>query len=276
MDQAQTQYEVASAQYESAKQQLSLVQEGARSEDIEAAERQVEQAEEALRIAQTGRESQKLREEDIKAARAGVAQARAALAYAWQQLENTSITTPISGTVSKRMTEPGQMASPGTPLLELVALNTVYFDATVSEMDMHKLKVGQPVKVTVDALPGRTFAASVLKILPTADQSSRQFHVWIAVPNEKGEMKPGMFARGVIKIAEHRSTIVAPKDSIIINGESFSAYVVTGSKARLRPVTLGFTTREEVEILSGLSVGDEVVVVGQDRLSDGVKVNVAD
>lgn len=276
MDQAQTQYEVASAQYESAKQQLSLVQEGARAEEIESAQKQVEQAEEGLRIARTGRESQKLRAEDIKAAKAGVAQAEAALAYARQQLANASITSPISGTVSKRLTEPGQMANPGVPVMELVALNTVYFDATVSEIDMHKLKVGQPVEVNVDALPGKAFQGSVLKILPTADQSSRQFHVWVAVPNKGGELKPGMFARGSIKIAEHKNTIIVPKDAVAVNGKGFSLYLVSQSKARFRPVTIGFTTRDEVEVLSGVSVGDELVVVGQDRLSDGVKVNVAD
>ncbi len=276
MDQAQTAFEVASAQYESAKQQLSLVKEGARTEEIEAAQKQVDQAEEALRIARAGRESHKLRAEDIKAAEAGVAQAEAALAYARQQLANASITTPIAGTVSKRLTEPGQMANPGTPLIELVALNTVYFDATVSEMDMHKIKVGMPAKVQVDALPGKVFAGSVLKILPTAEQTSRQFHVWIAVPNKGGELKPGMFARGGIQVAEHKNTIIVPKDALISDGKGYSIYTVAQSKARLKPVTIGFETREEAEILSGVTAGEELVVVGQDRLSDGVKVNVAD
>lgn len=279
MDQAQTQFEVASAQYESAKQQLSLVQEGARVEEIEATRKQVEQAEEGLRIARTGRESQKLRAEDIKAARAGVAQAQAALAYARQQLANASITTPIAGTVSKRLTEPGQMASPGVPLIELVALNTVYFDATVSEMEMHKIKIGQPVKVNIDALPGETFMGSVLKILPTAEQSSRQFHVWIAVPNKGGALKPGMFARGSIQISVHKDTVIVPKDALITDGNGSSdhtVYTISESKARLKTVKIGFQTREEAEVLSGISAGDELVVGGQDRLSDGVKVNVAD
>lgn len=275
MDQAQTQYEVASAQYESAKQRLSLVQEGARPEEIQAAENQVQQAEEALRIARTAKINKALREEDIKAAKAGVAQAKASLVYARQQLANASITTPIAGTVSKRMTEPGQMANTGATLMELVALNTLYFDATVSEMDMHKIVVGQPVQVHIDALPGRTFMGSVLKILPTADRGSRQFHVWVAVPNEGGDLKPGMFARGGIRIDKHKNTVIVPKDALITDGKNYSLYTVSQSKAKLRRVTIGFETREEAEVLSGVSVGEELVILGQDRLSDGVKVNVA-
>lgn len=275
MDQAETQYEIASAQYESAKQQLSLVREGARPEEIQAAENQVQQADEALRLAKTNKVNKALRLEDIKGAKAGVSLAEATRAYARQQLANASIRTPIAGTISKRMTEPGEMANSGDTLIELVALNTTYFDATVSEIDMHSIRVGQPVRVQIDALPGRTFAGSVLKVLPTADQGSRQFHVWIAVPNESGELKPGMFARGGIRIDEHRNTVVVPKDAVSVNGSGFSLYVVSQSKARLQPVTLGFTTRDEAEILSGVSAGDEVVVLGQDRLSDGVKVNVA-
>ncbi|MDI6828360.1 MAG: efflux RND transporter periplasmic adaptor subunit [Armatimonadota bacterium] len=274
MDQAQTQYDVALAQYESAKQQLSLVKAGAREEEIEAAQKQVEQAEEALRIAQANRGQKELRLEEIKSARAGVAQAEANLAYARQQLENASIRTPISGTISKRMTEPGQMATPGVPLIEIVALNTVYFDASVSEIDIEKIKVGQPVQVKVDAIPNRTFMGSVLKILPTADSSTRQLRVWISVPNLRGEIKPGMFARGEIRVGRHNNTIIIPKDALMIDGGGYTVYQIVDSVAHLRKVQVGFMTRDEAEILSGIRSGDQIVVSGQDKLSDGVKVHV--
>lgn len=246
MDMVQMQYDVASAQYDSAKQQLSLVKAGAREEDIEAAE-------------------------------AGVALAEATLAYARQQVANAHIRTPIAGTVAKRFTEPGQMASPGVPLIEIVALNTVYFEAVVSEIDVDKVKVGQPVQVEVDALPGRKFVGTVLKILPTADTKTRQFTIHIAIENPpKAGVKPGMFARGSIEVARHENTVVIPKDALVSSGTGQMVYVVLDSVARSRPVTVGFETREEAEILSGVSAGDEVVVIGQDNLSDGVKVNVAD
>ena len=276
MDLVQMQYDMASAQYDTAKQQLSLVKAGAREEEIETAQKQVEQAEEALRIAKANRAQKALREEDVKSANAGVAQAEAALAYARQQLANAYIRTPIAGTVSKRLTEPGQMASPGVPLVEVVALDTIYFEATVSEIDIDKIKAGQPVEVTVDALPGRKFKGLVQKILPTADEKSRHFTIRIAVLNRTGDLRPGMFARGGIEIARHEDTVVIPKDALISNGRGRAVYIVVDSKAVLAPVTTGFETREEAEALSGVSAGDVLVVVGQDKLSDGVKVNVAD
>lgn len=276
MDLVQMQYDVAVAQYDTAKQQLSLVKAGAREEEIETAQKQVEQAEEALRIAKANRAQKALREEDVKSAKAGVAQAEAALAYARQQLANAYIRTPIAGTVSKRLTEPGQMASPGVPLVEVVALDTIYFEATVSEIDIDKIKTGQPVEVTVDALPGRKFKGLVQKILPTADEKSRHFTVRIEVLNRTGDLRPGMFARGSIEIARHEDTVVIPKDAIISNGRGRAVYIVVDSKAVLAPVTIGFDTREEAEALSGVSAGDALVVVGQDKLSDGVKANVAD
>ena len=245
MDLAQMQYDVAAAQLDTAKQQSSLVKAGAREEDIEAAQ-------------------------------AGVSMAEATLAYARQQLANAYIRTPIAGTVSNRLAEPGQMASPGVPLIDIVALNTVYFEATVSEIDVGRVKVGQPVQVGVDALPGRKFTGTVLKILPTADTKTRQFIIHIAIENPpEAGLKPGMFARGSIEVARHKDTVIIPKDALISNGRSQDVYVVVGKAVKLRPVMVGFETRDEAEILSGVSSGDELVIVGQDKLSDGVKVNVA-
>ena len=276
MDLVQMQHDIASSQYDSARQQLSLVKEGARSEEIEAAQKQVAQAEEGLRIAKSNRSQKALRREDIKAAKAGVAQADAALAYAKQQLANAYIRTPIAGTVSKRAIEPGEMAGSGTPLVEVVALNTLYFEAQVSEMDVDRVKVGQPVELTVDALPARKFLGSVQKILPTADEKSRQFTIRIAVANAAGDLRPGMFARGSIEIARHSNTVIIPKDALMTNGNGLSVYLVVDSVAKLQPVTTGFETREEAEAISGVSDGDVLVTVGQDKLSDGVKVHVAD
>ncbi len=275
MDLTQMQYDVAAAQYDTSKQQLSLVRAGARAEQVEAADKQVRQAEEALNIAKSNRGQKSLRFEDIKAARAGVAQAAASLTYARQQLENASIRTPIAGTVSQRLTEPGQMASPGVSLVSVVALNTVYFEATVSEMDVHKVKLGQSVQVGVDALPDRKFAGTVLKILPTANTSNRQFTVWIAISNRTGDLKPGMFARGSIEVARHQNICIIPKDALIANGDGQSVFTVLDSQAKLRTVRLGFQTRDDVEVLSGITSGDEIAVVGQDKLSDGVKVTVS-
>lgn len=273
-DTVQMQYRVSEAQYDSAKQALSLMEAGPREEQVDASSKQVTQAAEALKMAETNRSQKALRLEDVKAAKAGVMQAKAGLASARQTLSNAFIRTPISGTVSKRFTEPGQMAMGGMNLVEVVALDTIYFEANVSEMDVDSVKAGQPVEVSVDAVPGRKFRASVQKILPTADIKSRQFVVRITVLNKTGELKPGMFARGRVEVARHKNVVLVPKDALMQNGDSQSVFVVSGNTVKLIPVVTRFQTRDTAEI-AGISAGDQLVVVGQDKLSDGVKVNVA-
>jgi HlyD family secretion protein len=277
-DTVQMQYQIAESQYDSAKQQMSLIDAGAREEQLDAAQKQVTQASESLKLAETGRAQKALRLEDVKAAKAGVAQAKAALMYAQQQLANASIRTPYAGVVAARSAEPGQMASPGAPLVQIVALDTIYFEAQVSEMDVDRIKAGQPVVVTVDALPGRKFAGAVQKILPTAEVKTRQFTVRITVLNKTGELRPGMFARGSVEVARHRNVVIVPKDALIQNGDTQSMYLVRPSGkdliAKLVHVVTRFQTRDDVEV-TGVASGDQIVVVGQDKLSDGVKVNVA-
>jgi RND family efflux transporter MFP subunit len=273
MELVQMQYDVAKAQLDTTEQQLSLVKAGARDEEIEAARTQVQQAVEGVRVAKSNRANKSLRNEDIKSARAGVAQADAALAYAKQQLVDACIASPIAGVVSARHVQPGEMANPGMPLMEIVALDTVYFEATVSEIDIAKIRVGQSVQVSVDALPGKRFMGSVEKIYPTANTNSRQFSVRVKVINRTGDLKPGMFARGGIEVAKHQNVVVVPKDALVSDGKNQSVYVVVNGVAHLRPITTGFETREEAEALSGVFSGDVLVTVGQDKLSDGVKVN---
>jgi HlyD family secretion protein len=277
MDIAQKAFTMSSAGYNSARQALDLAREGARLEDIESAQKDVERSEQDLRMAVANRANKSLNREDIKSARAGMASAEANLAYYRQQLANAAIRTPISGCVSKRMTEPGQMASPGTPLMEIVNLSTVYFEAAVSEMDIHKVKLGQIVNVQVDALPGKSFAGKVAKILPTAEIGSRQFTVWINIPNKGRALRPGMFARGKIELEKHDGVILVSKDAVINVGDGGvgSVYVVRNLSVHLTPVRIGEAAREEVEVLSGLKPGDEVVVMGQDKLSDNMKVTIA-
>lgn len=274
LDAAQRTFDQASAAYDSAREDYSASKTG-RKEDINAAEKDVTRADEDLKQAIARRENKKLNREDIKEAQAGVASAEAALTSAKQALSDAFIRSPIAGRVSLRNTEPGNQAATGTTLMEIVALDTVYFEATVSEMDLHSIKLGQPVSVTVDALPDRVFMGRVIKMLPTADPSSRQFTVWVSVPNGKGELKPGMFARGKIQIARHANVVIVSKDAVVENGDKNSVFKVVDGKAQQVQVTTGFSTRSEVEVDSGIHAGDVVVTVGQDKLSDGVRVSGA-
>lgn len=283
-----TQYDIAKAQHDSAVQQLSLIEEGARSEDIQAAEGQVSEAREALRMARANAAQIDVRWEDVKGARAAVSQAQAALAAARQQLQYTGITTTISGVTASRMAEPGQTASPGVPLMTVVDLSTVYFDANVSEKDFRRVRVGQKVDVTVDAFPSQQFSGYVAKILPVASAQSRDFTVQVRIHNTGGRLRPGMFARGGVRLGAARTALLAPTSAVVerhgdkvlftIRRSATAKGKAEGYIAVLHTVRTGVETTEVVEILppTELSPGQEVVVSGQRSLRDGTEVYLAD
>jgi len=274
LDVAQTQRDVAKAQHDAAVQNLSLVEEGARREDVRAAEAQVEQAKEALATAKANYGQNALRREDIKSALAGVSQAQAQVALAREQVANTSIRAPIDGLIAQRLTEPGQTVTPGVPLMAMVNLTTVYFQADVSETVLAKVRAGQPVTVKVDAYPDESFSGVVRKINPTASSTTRSFSVRIHIPNPGSRLKPGMFARGSIVTGGDGSAILVPQDAVEERAGQNIVFTVSGTTARKHSVRKGLSNPQFVQILppTDIRAGDIVVTSGHENLEDGKKV----
>jgi HlyD family secretion protein len=269
-----TQETVQAAALASAKQGLTISQTGGRSDSIRSAQAAVAQARIALQQAQANTQQNAVKQDDIRAAAAIVAQNEAAVAFQKQQLADASIRSPIDGVISVRSTEPGALAAPGSSVMQVVALGTVYFQAQVPETDISNVTPGKVVRVSVDAYPGRTFAGKVTDLYPTASTSSRNFNVRVSLPNGGHLLRPGMFARGSVVI-ESRRGIVVPKDALIGNGDEFAVFVAeNGSKAVRRPVKIGIQTSGTSEILKGIQSGDEVIVAGQDALKDGSPIHV--
>ncbi len=274
LDLARTQEKVAQSQYRSAQEQLSLVREGARPEDIQAAREQVRQTQ------------------------AGIAQAASALEAAQATLAKTVIRSPLGGAVSQREVDPGQTVMPGQTLVEVVDNRQVYVKAKVSESEVRRVRPGQQAAVRVDAYADRNFAGRVRDILPAAEVETRMFYVRVQVANPQGNirrgaqlfaptptgqasgrdgtrpLRPGMFARCEITTARFSGTAV-PRQAVLREGESASVFVVQGGKARRVQVELGIEQGDLVQAVSGISPGDEVVTSGQHRLRDGVRVTVA-
>lgn len=273
LDAAKTGMDTARAQYESAQATLSLVKEGAREEDIEAARQAVRQAEQQLVQAKELRTTDVVRQEQVAAARAAVAQARAQVQLANQQLENTRIYCPVSGQVEARLGHPGQMAMPGQAILRVVSLGSVYFEGNVSETQLANVGVGQPVSVRLDAYPGRTLGGRVAAIRPVGDDQARLFTVRVALERGGLVLKPGMFARGEIAVRRVPSAVVVPKDAVVSRGGEPVVFVVKGGTAQKRPVTLGLSNAHLVQV-TGVVPGEQVVVKGADMLVDGGKVQL--
>ena len=225
---AETQLTVAQAQYDAAQQQLNLVEEGTREQDIQAAEAQVKQAEASLEIAQklettkswerdielaesqlkqamavlklaTAAQDAKTWELEIRRAEMALEQAQVGLELAQKKLADAIITAPISGVVSMRTVDLGGMASPQSPIFEIIDMDVVIAKVSVSEADLNKIKVGQEASVFVDALENPA-KGKVTLISPKLDKMTRTTMVEITIENRDHKLKPGMFARAKIEI----------------------------------------------------------------------------
>ena len=302
-DGAQLAFDLAAAQYQSALQQASLVDEGPRSEEIQAAEAQVgqaramldkakamrlqielrqrdldaaqegvRQAEAAVRLSRASGIRDSIAAQDIKSAEAMVAQARANLQYAEAQLRNTYVYAPASGHVVRRNVEPGEITSPSVPILTLVNNAGVKVKCALSEERARFMWEGQQVRVTVDALPGAEFVGTVSVVSAAADPKSRVFEVQVRVPNPRGLIKSGMFARVTVQAAAQSGVLVIPYDAVVrVNGNP-TVFTVTAGTARQRAVQLGLRQADKVAVDRGLTAGEQVVVAGQKDLQDGMRV----
>jgi RND family efflux transporter MFP subunit len=301
LDTAQTTYNVQAATYKNQQAALSLTVQGNQAEDIAAALAQLQQQQANLQTAIANQQNVQLRRDDITAAQAALQQAKAAvqqqqatLAYDQQQIYYASIRSPIDGIVAARETEPGQVASPGTNLMRVVNVKTVYYEPTVSETGFAQTTVGDPVQVQVDALPGRSFSGVVKAVYPAASSGSRQFTLRVAVPNPTNELRPGMFARGTLMAEVHRNAVVIPV-SALVPVMSSSADVASsegtatggttlppqqvflvgaGDKAVARKIKTGIMTQSQVEVTAGLQPGESLVTVGQGQLQPGQPLKI--
>lgn len=146
---------------------------------------------------------------------------------------------------------------------------------TVSEKDVAALKIGQEVSFTVDAFSGKTFRGRVNLLYPNVEERTRTLQAEAVVPNADHLLKPGYFARVQIYTQAARDAVLIPVTALLYDGPVIRVFVVRGNQAQERIIKTGNKYGEGVEILEGLKEKEQVVVVGQNNLSDGVKVHVA-
>ena len=188
--------------------------------------------------------------------------------------ENTTLRSPISGVVSARNYDPGDL--PGGPILTIQQLNPLKVVVNVNEEEFPKIKNGMPVNVTFDVLPGESFVGTVHLIHPQIDQATRTFKVEVTIGNGGGKISTGMFARVSFNYGTANHIVVPDKAIVKMQGAGIRyVYVLEpNSTVRYVEVKLGKRLGDRYEILSGLSNGDQVVVAGQSRLTNGKKVKV--
>ncbi|WP_174842850.1 efflux RND transporter periplasmic adaptor subunit [Candidatus Oscillochloris fontis] len=204
---------------------------------------------------------------DLARAEARVAQAQAQLDQAQIRLDDATLRAPFAGTVAAVTVAPGEAISAQQAPITLIDTSRYLVKVTVDEVDIGKISVGQAVQVLVDALGGASLNGQVLRVepLPKGDSAVTAYLVTLEVDPSERNLKPGMTASATI-IAEQRSAVLhVPAAAVRGSGEQTSVQVVTTAddgqvSIEERPVQVGLRTADQVEILSGLSEGEQVVV----------------
>jgi len=232
------------------------------------------------------RDQVKVKEHQVAGAQAAVGQRAAQLRLAEVQRSRMSIRSPIAGLVTRRLANEGEvvglgggsMVTLGGPLFTLVDLDRLYVRATVDEFDARQVRLGQEVRVTLEALPGRTLRGRLYKISPAVSgerQEARTFSVRVALEEGKEFVKPGMSADVEVIVARRRDALFVPTQAILEREGKKRVYLVADGHARATTVKVGESNWSSTEILEGLREGDRVVInPDAPGLSDGGKVRV--
>ena len=189
--------------------------------------------------------------------------------------ENTFLLSPISGVVTARNYDNGDMYSGQMPVLTVMQINPVKVMVNVSESYYTQLKIGMPITVKFDVFEGQSFQGKVSLIYPTINEQSRTIPVEIKLSNNNNKIRPGMFARVVLQFGKVKHVVV-PDQSIVKQSGSGArfVYIYNNGKVEYKQIELGRRIGAEFEIISGLNGGEQVVVAGQAKLIDGGKATL--
>lgn len=201
--------------------------------------------------------------------------AQAAVKAQGVRVNDTSIRAGISGTINKKMVEPGTVVSVGSSMFEIVNINSLKLSVLVDESQIGKIQLGQEVPIKVNVLPEDSFSGRITFIAPKSD-ASLNFPVEIEVQN-RGNLKAGMYATALFKTnhgAETQNMLTVPAEAFVNGVSSGQLFVVQNGVAKLIKVTVGKVYGNKVQVLSGLNGGEQVVTSGQINLDNGSKVNI--
>jgi len=220
----------------------------------------------------------------VDSAQAAYDQANAGIAKTEAIISQKLVRAPFDGELGVRHVEVGQYLTAGTQIVTLTDLSELYANFTVTEKDSGNLKVGQIVRVAVDAYPGRTFEGKITTIEPQISTDTRNIRVQATLGNSERILKPGMFATTTVVLPDKPAVITIPETAVDYTLYGDSVYLITekkedDGKSSLNVVRTFVRTGNRVngraEIVSGLKSGDRVVAVGQLKLQSGAAVTIS-
>ena len=197
----------------------------------------------------------------VKAQESG---ARAMLGY-------TRLSAPFAGVVTARMADPGTMAAPGVPLLQVESAGALQLQATVDESAIGSIRKGMKLPVTLNGAANREIAGTVAEIVPAADPASHSFMIKIDLA-PSAQLHSGMYGSAEIATGTHQAILV-PRSAVVLRGSLSCVYVLDVNRiAQLRSITLGAAHGELVEVLSGISANEKLVDLPGDRDLAGKRI----
>lgn len=223
----------------------------------------------------------------LKAAKSALEAAQAQLKQAHEQVENSIIKAPFSGVAASVFIEENQMLPAGQPAVQIIDPSTMKSKARVSGRDIPFIKKGQEVVVSIPSIPGKTYKGRISSVDQAVDPVSKTLEIEIII-NADDRIKSGMYGDFSIAANSVENTFVVPENSLLsqtevkINRETgkqealkrYFLFVVDSSKADLREVNVGLSSDSRIQITKGLNQNDQVIVVGNNIVQEGQKVNI--
>lgn len=188
------------------------------------------------------------------------------------EFEKAPVEAFLDGFVGRVYVDIGTHVTPETPVALVVRMDTVEIRLNIPEKYIPHVNVGQKAKVTVDAFPDTVFEGTVTSMSPVLDADTRTARLKIKIDNKDHRLKSGMFARVSLAIESHREALVILKEAILSEKSSPYVYIVKDGIAAKRYVKLGLRKANYVEILEGVNAGDMVIMMGQQKVTDGCEV----
>ena len=200
--------------------------------------------------------------------------AKATRELARQRLSKTRIKSPMNAAVKEKKVTAGDFARASVPIGTLIIIDPLKLEFSVTEKDVSRIRKGQEVAFTIDAYKDREFEGMVNTIYPGLDDRSRMLTVEALVPNGNSALKSGFFTKVKIYTDQEKEAVLVPTTAIVYDESKSKVFIQEGAVAREKLVKTGDTYGDLIEITEGLSGGEKLIVVGQNNLADGIKVNV--
>jgi|SRR5690554_3902334 len=225
---------------------------------------------------------------ELKAAASALEAARAQLQQAVEQLENSLIKAPFDGIVAAIYVELNQMVPAGQQVAQVIDPSTMKSKIRVASKDMHVIEKGKEVDISIPSIPGQTYKGKIVSIDQAVDPISKTLEIEVLITNADNKIKSGMYAEFMVPASSVDNAIVVPENSLLSQTEiqinrktgtqetqkRYFLFTVENQKAKLNEVEVGLISSGRAEITNGLNINDSVIIVGNNIVQEGQKVNI--